>query len=235
MSDAGKTGDEGTDAGTGEQDRKAADAGQGSGDKDVAALDAQKVYDRAFAEARRVFAPKIDELKAELDALKGAKKPDLDEVENVRAALKAQVEERDQRLTKAAGAWRDSELARALEAAGIENPNYHAKVLRDQVKAGLGETDFEITDILTDSGSKAINAKNGEPMTLKDFALDFAARNPGFVKASMRNGIGYGGARDAGGARKSLKDMSAKEKREFIAEHGLDKFVELLNANRVAA
>lgn len=75
--------------------------------------------------------------------------------------------------------------------------------------------------------------KNGEPATIADLVAEFR-EDPEFGRAfkpSGNGGSGAGnGAAGGGSGRKSVKDMTERERMDYIDTHGLDKYKELLAA-----
>lgn len=201
MADAGQTGaqDEAVVPPTEKGAKQEPTPGKAGEDKTI---DAQKIHDSAYAEARRTFEAKEAQLREELEALRAqvsegkSKAKEADdiqaEIEKVKSNFQEQLEKEKGRVGKAAEAYKRAKLIEALEGAGIANPGYHAEVLTRRLAADLDDEGFAV-QVLTEKGGKALN-RVGDPMTVQEFAAQFASEHPEFVASKSRNGIGYAGA-----------------------------------------
>lgn len=183
------------------------DAGQDTGESPK--LDAQKIHDSAYAEARRLFESELKErdervakLEAELGSLRDGRQKKKDEadakakdleaqLDEIRASHQRKERELQERIDQAGAVLARGKLIEALAAQNVADPDYHAEMLLRRVQGDV--TTGEVR-VLTDAGGKALNKESGEPMSLVDLAAEFAARHPRFVLDASKPGAGYTGS-----------------------------------------
>lgn len=115
------------------------------------------------------------------------------------------------------------QLKNALEEAGVNAPEVIARGLRDRVEADLSKgTGPEAVRVLTEDGNRKIG-EDGEPVTVAEFARQFAEQHPALVN-------GEAGATDG----EEVEESSAASRRETrqqavraVSEGDIDRALEL--------
>lgn len=214
-----------------------------SGDSEQDDVVPQRVYDKAYAEARDTFKTElkerdqqIDQLKSELEELKGdedgRKAPEErsdvyteEQVEELKSTFREKVEQREEAVRSANQAHARTRLAEELRDQGVVKPEMFADLLveKGRVQADVTEG-FDQFEVLTSEGTKMID-ESGDEATVDYFAEKWAAQNPELVRSRTREGADYGGSEgDTSGpsTNKDLSDLSVAERRELLEEHDYD-------------